>query len=96
MTDNRPEKTNPKASTGMIFGILSILLFLLPFVSIVLAIAAIALGFLALREIRATKEKGSAFALTAMITGAVGLVIPAVLGFLAYYMFTNGTLGIIV
>ncbi|PYZ97664.1 hypothetical protein CR205_03465 [Alteribacter lacisalsi] len=89
MTESKTKTTNPKATAAMIFGLISIVLFLLPFVSIVLAIAAIVVGVMALRDMRTSGEKGRTYAMTGIITGVIGLVIPAALGILAYLFFTN-------
>ncbi|MCE7794454.1 DUF4190 domain-containing protein [Salipaludibacillus sp. CUR1] len=83
------EYKNLKAVTSMVTGVLSIILFLLPLVGLVLAVSGVGLGILGLKEIKQTGEPGRGFAITGIICGGIGLLIPAILGVLAFYMLAG-------
>ncbi|PYZ94670.1 hypothetical protein CR194_03830 [Salipaludibacillus keqinensis] len=82
-------QANVKTLYSFVTGILSIILFFLPLVGILLALAGIVIGVMGLKEINKTGEPGRGYALTGMICGTVGLLIPISLGILAYFFFSG-------
>ncbi|WP_444684417.1 DUF4190 domain-containing protein [Alkalicoccus luteus] len=83
------QQTNSRALMALIFGILSIVLFLLPIGGIIFALLGIVLGFIGRRETRANLEKGSGLALAGIICGIIGLLIPAAMAVLAFFFFSG-------
>ncbi|NJP37561.1 DUF4190 domain-containing protein [Alkalicoccus luteus] len=83
------QQTNSRALMALIFGILSIVLFLLPIGGIIFALLGIVLGIIGRREARANMEKGSGYALAGIICGIVGLIIPVLMGVLALLFFSG-------
>lgn len=65
-------KTNGKAVTALVLGILSIVV---PYIGFILGIIAIIFGKNAMAEIRSTHESGHGLALTGLICGIVGVAI---------------------
>lgn len=65
-------KTNGKAITALVIGILSLVA---PYIGIILGIVAIIIGKQAMSEVRKTREAGHGLALTGLICGIVSVAI---------------------
>ncbi|WP_147803607.1 DUF4190 domain-containing protein [Alkalicoccus halolimnae] len=86
-TPHTQNQTNLKAIYSIVFGILSIVLFLLPVVGLGLALAGIFTGIVGKREIKESREKGRGLILAGMICSGIGVLLPIVFGILAIMVF---------
>ncbi|WP_366923137.1 DUF4190 domain-containing protein [Metallumcola ferriviriculae] len=84
------DKTNTKARISSMLGISSIILMvIIPFLGVLLGIAAFILGVLGFIEIKRTKEQGRKFAITGIVCGIVVLMAPPILAFIAYAIYMS-------
>ena len=78
------EKTNNKAITSLILGILSVMM---PFIGFVLGIVGLIFSFQAIKEINLSNEKGNGLAIAGRILSIVGICVGllSILGFLLFF-----------
>ncbi|WP_228100960.1 DUF4190 domain-containing protein [Paenibacillus donghaensis] len=69
MPPMQPPKTNGKAITALVLGILSLMI---PYVGFILGIIAIVLASLAFKEIRQRNEGGKGLAVGGLVCGIIG------------------------
>jgi lysylphosphatidylglycerol synthetase-like protein (DUF2156 family) len=69
-----PGQTNGMAVAGMVCGILGVVLFWFPYLSIILGILALVFGFVGRSKAVQLGGVGAGMATTAIITGAVAIV----------------------
>jgi len=81
-------KTNSNSAISLTVGILSILI---PAIGLILGVIGVVVSRKAIKEIERTNEYGRGLATSGLICSSVGIIIQifAVLGFIAFYSFTN-------
>ena len=77
---SQPPAGRGLAIGSLILGLLSILTFCLPFASVLLGLAALALGAWAIGRIRQGRARGRGMAVTGITTGVIGLVLGVIVG----------------
>ena len=84
-------KTNVKAFTSLVFGILSIVFMIISLLGITFAIIGLVFGFIGLNEIKRFKQEGRKMALAGVICSSIGVLLPILLAIIAYIAFMNPT-----
>ena len=90
-TGSNRSKTNVKAFTSLVFGILSIVFMIISLLGITFAIIGLVFGFIGLNEIKRFKQEGRKMALAGVICSSIGVLLPILLAIIAYIAFMNPT-----
>lgn len=72
---NQPPPGQGLAIGSLVLGLLAVVAFCIPFASVLLGIAALALGIMAIGRIRQGRARGRGMAITGITTGTIGLLL---------------------
>lgn len=75
----QPPKTNGKAITALVLGILALCI---PYVGFILGIVAIVIASMAFKELKRTHEQGRGLAIAGLVCGIIGTVIYGIIIFI--------------
>lgn len=92
MTEEKTKKGKSLAITGMILGIVALLLWWSLWFGFACAIIGLTLSIIGLVQVNKTKDEGKGMAITGIVTSGIGLLISGIL--LAIVTFAVGLAGI--